>query len=347
MKKKMIVAAYIAVFMILGTLAISAANAGVFYRTSTNTDNVLKASKEFISIKKNLPMFKNIRLFGICRVEIKYGEYCRIEVSGPENYVNNMSYKVKDYTLNVSMDDNYAYSVDDKSKEFPHIVIYIPELIKIVKCNLGDVSVSSDVQIENLWAINDSMSNLALGNIDCNSVVMDLKSGGSINAGDIKVNTSFTCKNSSMGNLILGTVYANKFYMSLSSGGNMQVKDIEVKQSVECKNSSMGKIKMNNVTCSNLEIELSSGGDIVANDIVCRENARYENSSMGEIKTNTIRCDNECDIYLSSGGDFTAYQVVANRLSCTSSSIGEIKIKNADVKKYSQNAKNGNVSINY
>lgn len=341
MKRKMILIALLAV------LAVFMTSAYIFHSTSSNRDKVLTASKELAKISKALPMFNMVKLTGICNVEIKYDQNCRIEVRGPKNFVENLSYSVSNCTLNIKMNKEYAYRTAEKNNGFLSIVIYLPVLTKIEKDNLGDVKVADDVQFENLYAINSSMSDLTFGEIDCNTAILLLKSGGNLYAGNIKVKTELMCRNTSMGKMIVGNVIADKLKMELSSGGDLCTGNVTVRKELKCRNSSMGEMKMNNITCTNLEMYLSSGGKIHANDIVSHENVSCENSSMGEIKLNTIKCKSTCDVNLSSGGAIVAYRVIANVLKCASTSVGNIKIKNADVKKYFQNAENGNVIINY
>lgn len=341
MKRKMILIALLAV------LAVFMTSAYIFHSTSSNRDKVLTASKELAKISKALPMFNMVKLTGICNVEIKYDQNCKIEVRGPKNFVENLSYSVSNCTLNIKMNKEYAYRTAEKNNGFLSIVIYLPVLTKIEKDNLGDVKVADDVQFENLYAINSSMSDLTFGEIDCNTAILLLKSGGNLYTGNIKVRTALTCRNTSMGTMKIENVTADKFQMELSSGGDLTVGDVMVKKELKCNNTSMGELKMGNVTCLNLEMNLLSSGNIEVNDIICQENVICENSSMGKIKVNTIDCKNACDVNLSSGGSFIAYRVIANKLNCTSSSIGKIKIKKTDVKSYSQKADNGNISINY
>lgn len=301
MKKTVIIKVTSTLLIVLITAFFGYADSYYFKKWSNNT---MVASSEISIRKTNLPEFRGIKLDGICNVTIVNSDKCAIAVSGPKNFVENLSWNVEQGTLNIKLKkNNVAYRIKNKS-EYPEITVYVSELVTLEKNNMGKVSVQGNLNTPNVWIKNNTMSELELGNINCGSLKIELNSAGRI------------------------------------SVGNIDARDVTII------NDSMGDVKTGDVKCSSLNVKLLGGGSIKSGDMDVNS-ALFVNKSMGNIIVNSVKCKKKCEINLTSGGDFTSTMVNADMLTCSSTSMGEIKIKNAETRKYSQKGRNGRVWINY
>lgn len=274
MKKTMF--CMVVALVLLATFSVEA----VSYSSSGWGNNIMTPSKELASIEKTLPSFRVLEIQGICNVEVRQDSKYSIEVKGAKNFIENLSYNVSGQTLSIKMKKNYMYKVKNKS-EYLKIVVCVPDMIKLVKDNLGDVVVKGDINTDDLWIINSSMSALTLANIKCNSLKLELKSGGEVTVGNIDANNAFV-RNSSMGKMRVGNINTDMLKVVVSSGGSVTINSIMAK-SANFVNKSMGNINARTVECkSSCNIRLTSGGNFTADSVTAYE-LSCESSSMGKI----------------------------------------------------------------